>query len=79
MEQDKSHCKECGQIKTRINTGEKYPNGSTTKYRDDKGKLWSGRRCPDCQKAKAKVNMKKLYQERREVPNALKPLEEKKS
>lgn len=77
MEQDKSHCKECNQIKTRIKTGEKYPNGSTEKFRDENGKLWSGRRCPDCQRNRAKSNMAKLNAAKKEIQNTLKPLTEK--
>lgn len=64
-------CKECQQIKPRIRSDDMYPNGSTHKFKDEKGKLWSGRRCPECQRSRAKVNMKKLFNERKEVRDLL--------
>lgn len=41
-------CKCCGQAKKRYNAGRR-PNLKDTRYVDENGKEWSGRRCPRCQ------------------------------
>lgn len=50
-------CKICDEIKVRISDG-KFPNNSTTRYKDDNGKQWMGRTCPDCHKIKIATNQR---------------------
>jgi len=57
-ESDLSTCKACGKIKVRKFIG-KFDDRNK-KYIDSNGCLWNGRRCPDCQRDKAKFNMKKV-------------------
>lgn len=59
IESNKSHCKQCGVLKSRIEDG-KYPNSKNKRYKDEEGKLWSGRVCPQCQVLKTKENQRKL-------------------
>lgn len=58
-ESNLSHCKVCAQLKHRIEDG-KYPNSQNKRYKDEQGKLWSGRVCPQCQVLKTKENQRKL-------------------
>lgn len=51
-------CKECGETKKRYNAG-KYPNNKDTRFVDELGKEWSGKRCPECQRARSKSNKRK--------------------
>lgn len=54
-----SKCSVCEEIKPRILVG-KYPDGRNKKYTDDSGKLYVGRKCPDCVKSSMKIRMKKF-------------------
>lgn len=56
-ENNLSKCRSCGMIKHRIQDG-KYLDGKNKRWRDEKGQLWSGRRCGDCQKLEMKNRMK---------------------
>lgn len=53
------HCKICGQLKARINLGQ-FPNKSSKRWVDETGKQWCGLLCPDCQRNRAKANMRIL-------------------
>ena len=57
-ESNLSKCRCCGEIKPRIQDG-KYFDNKNKRWRDDKGQLWSGRRCGDCQKLEMKKRMQK--------------------
>jgi len=57
-DQYKVKCKVCQEEKIRMVVGT-YPNGKDVKYGNETGKLWSGRTCPDCNKARAKSTMQK--------------------
>jgi ribosomal protein L32 len=50
-------CKICGETKVRNCVG-KFGNGRDKKYVDDKGKLWNGKVCGDCQAKKMNGHMK---------------------
>lgn len=51
-----SLCRYCGHIKPRILAG-KYGNSRNKRWKDDKGSLWVGRRCPDCVRSNMKKRM----------------------
>lgn len=55
---DLSTCRLCEKIKLRKHVG--TFDGKNKKYVDEHGKLWSGRKCPDCQRDKAKMHMRRL-------------------
>lgn len=52
-------CKDCQQLKDRIQYGT-YKNPKHKRWIDNQGKQWNGHICPDCQKLRTQVNMKKL-------------------
>lgn len=60
LEQNLSTCRVCGENKERIEDG-KYTGGSgrNKRWRDDTGRLWRGRVCPDCHKSEMKERMVK--------------------
>jgi hypothetical protein len=57
-ESDLSSCRLCEKIKVRKLIG-KFDD-KNKKYIDETGKLWNGRKCPQCQVDRARNNMKKL-------------------
>lgn len=50
-------CKQCNKTLLKISDGT-FPNGLDTRWINDKGKLWSGRCCPDCHKENTKTHLK---------------------
>lgn len=50
-------CRKCQLPKVRNHVG-MFSNGRDKKYVDDKGKLWNGKCCPDCQRSKMNGHMK---------------------
>lgn len=58
-ESNLTHCKICGELRTRIEDG-KFPNSKNKRYKDEEGKLWNGRVAPCCHGIKIKENMKRL-------------------
>lgn len=62
MEEDLSHyvvtCRSCGGSKVRKPDGV-FTNGRDKRWVDQHGKLWNGRKCPDCNRLRAKEVMKK--------------------
>jgi hypothetical protein len=56
-ESNKTICKRCQVLKDRILVG-KYPNGRDKKFKDESGKLWSGKICGECQVARAREAMR---------------------
>lgn len=66
MEQNTRECKQCEQLKQRIEAG-KFPNGKNKRWRDESGKLWSGNLCGECNNARCKEAVKKTrYENKRE-------------
>lgn len=59
MEVNNRKCKSCSELKSRIFDG-KYPNNKDKRWRDDKGLLWMGNICGECNQSRAKVVMKKV-------------------
>lgn len=59
MESNLRKCKICNETKNRIYEG-KYPNGRDKKWRDDKGLLWVGNICGECNQQRSKGVMKKV-------------------
>jgi len=56
-ESNLSKCSVCSEIKPRICVG-KYPDNRNKKYSDENGKLYVGRKCPDCVKSSMKTRMR---------------------
>jgi hypothetical protein len=67
---NKSTCRVCGEIKTRIQAGEF--DSKNKRWIDETGKQWNGRKCPDCvvqiqkekqreRRAKAKKRLEELF------------------
>lgn len=56
MEQNLRICKQCREIKQRIEVG-KY-NKKDKKYTDENGKPWNGSYCPGCYKERLKNHMR---------------------
>lgn len=56
-EENLSKCTGCEEIKPRIQNG-MYPDGRNKRWTDVEGKLWVGRRCPECVTGNMKVRMK---------------------
>lgn len=50
-------CKEC-HVELKRFRGGMYPNGKDTKYTDETGREWSGRKCPACHN-KANIDRQK--------------------
>ena len=63
MEEDLSQyvvtCRGCAGQKVRKPAG-LFSNGKDRRWVDQTGKLWNGRKCPDCNRQRAKVTMKKV-------------------
>lgn len=65
-EQNLSTCRTCEQPKERIEDG-KYGASRNKRWRDETGRLWRGRVCPDCHKIEMKDRMVKLRAKECEV------------
>lgn len=52
------HCKDCSELKTAFLDG-KF-DGINKRWTDENGKLWNGKRCPDCHRKLIKANMQKM-------------------
>ena len=46
----------CGKLRVRKHSGSF--DGKNKRFVDDAGRLWNGRKCPDCHKNKVKVQVK---------------------
>lgn len=57
MEQNKTFCKICKQLKFRIEDG-KFPDGKNKKWKDESGKQWNGKYCYSCNLIRVKTKMK---------------------
>lgn len=55
----KKQCKDCGELKDRIQFG-KFGEGRNKRWIDNNGKQWMGYYCPDCNKKRALANMHRL-------------------
>ena len=55
-ERNLSTCKICAESKERIEDG-KYGESRNKRWRDESGRLWRGRVCPDCHKTEMKTRM----------------------
>ena len=64
IEVQKRKCKVCSKEAIRANMGT-YTKKSSKRWVGEDGRQWSGLRCPDCQAAAAKVNMRRLREQRR--------------
>lgn len=69
MEINKRHCKFCGVLKDRIEAG-KFPNGKDKKWRDESGKLWSGKVCGECNNNRSKETMRKSRDDKKNTPSS---------
>lgn len=58
METNLRICKQCQQLKTRIDAGKFNSTKKDKKYVDETGKLWSGSLCPECNKIRLKDVMR---------------------
>lgn len=58
IEKNLSTCRLCGVPKERIEDG-KYGESRNKRWRDEEGRLWRGRVCPDCHKGEMKERMVK--------------------
>lgn len=58
-ESNKTFCKKCKQLRTRIEDGF-YPSSRNKRYKDEEGKLWNGRVAPCCHGKQVKENMRRL-------------------
>lgn len=63
MEEDLSKfivtCRSCGGQKIRKPAG-MFSNGRDKRWVDQADKLWNGRKCPDCNRTRAKITMKRV-------------------
>jgi ssDNA-binding Zn-finger/Zn-ribbon topoisomerase 1 len=63
MEEDLSQyivtCRSCGGSKIRRPAGV-FGNGKDRRWVDQHGKLWNGRKCPECNRIRAKNTMKRV-------------------
>lgn len=66
MENDLSTCRKCNLIKVRILSG--TFDGRNKRFVDDKGRLWNGRCCPDCNNERIRLQMQKLRLARLHAP-----------
>lgn len=57
LEANLSTCRKCNEIKLRVHAGNFDPRNK--KFVDEDGKLWSGRYCPSCNKARVREQMAK--------------------
>lgn len=55
-EKNLSTCRVCQESKMRIEDG-KYGASRNKRWRDEHGKIWRGRVCPDCHKSEMKNRM----------------------
>ena len=58
-ERNLSTCRVCLKNKERIEDG-KYGTSRNKRWRDEAGRLWRGRVCPDCHKLEMKDRMIKI-------------------
>lgn len=56
IEKNLSTCKLCLEKKQRAEDG-KYGESRNKRWRDESGRLWRGRVCPDCHKTEMKSRM----------------------
>jgi len=63
-EQNLVRCKKCNDLKFRILCG-KFNNGKDKRWIDENGKLWNGKLCPECNKKRSLVTMRKIRNERK--------------
>ncbi len=56
IEKNLSTCRVCEESKERIEDG-KYGESRNKRWRDETGRLWRGRVCPDCHKSEMKGRM----------------------
>ena len=54
VESDSATCFYCRKVKKKLRTDQKLKDGSKV-YVDLQGRKWSGRRCPDCERARVKA------------------------
>ena len=59
IEQNKTKCKICNIVKTRIEAG-LYPDSRNKRYLGEDGKHWSGLVCSQCHEQRMKDRMKNL-------------------
>lgn len=59
MNSNIQECKLCHIKKPRNRSG-KYPDGRNTRWTDDNGREWCGRKCPECHVLSSKNTMKKI-------------------
>lgn len=64
VEIQKRRCKQCSKEAIRANVGT-YTKKSSKRWIGEDGKQWSGLTCPDCQRNRACVNMRRLRAERK--------------
>lgn len=57
VEKNSVVCKVCNQLKVKIEAGFYPGTKRNKKYVDESGKLWNGKKCPDCHKSIAKKVM----------------------
>lgn len=57
-------CKNCNVLAVRVNVGT-YTKKTSKRWVGEDGRQWSGRLCPNCQRDRAKVNMRRLRAERK--------------
>ena len=55
-EKNLTTCRICQETKLRIEDG-KYGASRNKRWRDEEGKIWRGRVCPDCHKTEMKDRM----------------------
>lgn len=63
-------CKSCAALSIRANTGT-YTKKTSKRWVGEDGKQWNGLLCPQCQRNRSRVNMRRLRAERKdnESPN----------
>lgn len=60
-EKNLTTCRVCQETKMRTEDG-KYGTSRNKRWKDENGKIWRGRVCPDCHKAEMKNRMIKSRQ-----------------
>ena len=58
IEANKVKCRSCEKLVVKIKA-EKMKDGKRYTYRDDRGELWNGRQCPDCNQERINSFMRK--------------------
>lgn len=65
MEVSVIKCKECGELKKRHLDG--TYDGINKRWRDEEGRVFNGKLCPECHQFRSKVNMRKLREKSKSV------------